>query len=320
MAFRSPLPWWRGTWAAFLASLVLTSGGCRVLVTVFVARAPNHECPPDPNRDPSAKDLSTLGVARSFLVDVGPPPALLRVWVVEPSKTIATHRGTILILHGWWCSSRCMLSYAKALAEAGFRCALVDLRGQGRSSGDWLTYGVLESRDLTQVLNALENSGVAEHPVGVFGISYGAAVSLQFAARDDRVEAVVALAPFSSLRECVPHYVRLCLPIWGWLAPERWIQAAVSNAGKLGGFDPDAASSIAAARILRAPALLIHGGSDWLIPAEHSRRIHAASPERTELVVLDGIGHNRLLFDPGGQVSRLAVEWLSDRLGAAKKR
>ena len=33
---------------------------------------------------------------------------------------------------------------------------LVDLRGHGGSSGRWLTYGVVESRDLSQLIDQLE--------------------------------------------------------------------------------------------------------------------------------------------------------------------
>ena len=58
----------------------------------------------------------------------------------------------------------------------GFRVIAPDLRGHGRSTGEWLTYGVQESRDLSQLLAALRIP--PSLPVGVMGGSYGKGVLL----------------------------------------------------------------------------------------------------------------------------------------------
>ena len=121
---------------------------------------------------------------------------------------------------------------------------LVDSRGHGHSSGDWLTYGVQESRDLSQLVDALGIDG----PLGVMGISYGGATAVEWAAREPRVRAAVAVAPFASLRDIVPIYTPRTLPLVGWLIPHFVQMRTVDAAGRLGGFDPDAASPRAAAR------------------------------------------------------------------------
>jgi pimeloyl-ACP methyl ester carboxylesterase len=191
----------------------------------------------------------------------------------------------------------------------------VDLRGQGGSSGDWLTYGVVESRDLMQVLDALAARGLLAGRVGALGYSYGAAVAIEHAAADHRVEAVVALAPFSSLRDAVHGIVRRWLPIWGWLASDDAIERAISEAGRRAGFDPSAASPRAALRAVRAHVLLLHGDADLMIPAAHSRGLHEAAPETTRLIELEGIGHDAILQDPGGRVSAESLAWLDRWLG-----
>jgi pimeloyl-ACP methyl ester carboxylesterase len=48
-----------------------------------------------------------------------------------------------------------MLPAAKELAEAGYRAVLVDLRGHGRSTGKYTTFGVQAAKDLSQVIDAL---------------------------------------------------------------------------------------------------------------------------------------------------------------------
>src|SRR5262249_26780655 len=130
-------------------------------------------------------------------IPVGPPAATLSVGIENPRLP---PRATIFVLHGIRDQKENVRSWAEHLTEAGYRAVLVDSRGHGRSSGEWLTYGVQESRDLSQVLDALAVDG----PVGVMGISYGAATAIEWAAREPRVKAAVAVAPFASLREVVP--------------------------------------------------------------------------------------------------------------------
>jgi pimeloyl-ACP methyl ester carboxylesterase len=88
------------------------------------------------------------------------------------------------------------------------------------------------------------------------------------------------------------------------------IQRAVTASGRIGGFDPDDADALSAIRRTRAQVLLIHGKNDVKIPPSHSRRLHAAAPGRSRLVLLDGHDHDSILAgDAGGVVVREAVEW-----------
>jgi pimeloyl-ACP methyl ester carboxylesterase len=304
------------------AAILCPATGCSGLVATAVARAPNHGLSLDPAEDPDFPELIRRGVNAQLRIEVGPPAASLSVWVVDPLLRTGVDfvpRGTIILLHGWHREKAGLLRFARPLARAGYRAVLVDHRGQGGSSGDWLTYGVVEARDLSQVLDGLQARGLLAGQVGVLGYSYGAAVAIQFAAGDERVKAVAALAPFSSLRELVPRYVRW-LPFWGWFAPESAIQDAISEAGRRAGFDPSAASPLAAMGRLRAPVLLIHGGGDWLIPAAHSRRLRAAAAGPSQLVLIEGVGHNALCRDPGGMPSAASIEWFERWLAGSEAR
>jgi pimeloyl-ACP methyl ester carboxylesterase len=202
-----------------------------------------------------------------------------------------------------------MLRFARAFLEDAHRTVLVDLRGHGRSTGEYVAYGALESKDLSDLLDELARRDLLEEPVGVFGVSYGAAVAIQLAGRDPRILAVVAVAPFTSLQDVVPRYVRLFLPGWGWFASAAAIRDAVVGAGLRGGFDPDRASPLAAIRIAGARTLLIHGEDDFLIDRSHSERLHAARPDRSDLLLVPGVGHNGVFHDPERRVSGAAREW-----------
>jgi pimeloyl-ACP methyl ester carboxylesterase len=237
-----------------------------------IVRAPNH---------------GTLAPARSegeLFVTVGPPTATLSLEIVD-SKVAP--RGTVFLLHGIRADRSQVRGWAGMLADAGFRAVLVDLRGHGRSTGDWLSYGVVESRDLAQALDALAERGLVAGHVGVMGFSYGASTAIEWAGQDTRIAAVVAVAPFSSLRAVVPGYAPLF--------PTSFVESAVDAAGREAGFDPDEASPARSIRRTTAAVLVIHGEDDGSIPPWHSKQICAAGANHAELVLVPGEGHRSIL-------------------------
>ena len=117
-------------------------------------------------------------------------------------------KGTILLLHGILLSKESMLPWGFSFAQAGFRVVLVDLRGHGHSGGQWIGFGAFELYDLKALLDQLQVRGLIQGKLGVLGISYGGSIGLQLAGTDERVGAVVALAPFSDPRRGTLQFLR----------------------------------------------------------------------------------------------------------------
>jgi pimeloyl-ACP methyl ester carboxylesterase len=246
----------------------------------------------------------------AIAVPVGPPGATLAVRVLDAPSP----RGTVFVLHGVRDRKEHLAGWGEHLVAAGYRAVLVDSRGHGASTGAWLTYGVQEARDLSQVLDTLEARGLVDGPVGAMGVSYGAATAIEWAGREPRVRAVVAVAPFASLREVVPEYVERELPLLHRLLPDALVARAIERAGELGGFAPDDASPRDAIARTRAAVLLVHGRADRHIPARHSEWLHAAAPGST-LVLVDDEDHFSISADRSGVLWRTTLELLSRHLG-----
>jgi len=301
---------------ALMLAPVFGGGGCTRFVTNMMATAPNHYSllVGDYAFQPSIDSM--FGVDAEFKVKVGPPDATLAVSVINPTAAVAPAgpRGTVVVLHGLGARAAWMQHTARRLTEGGYRAVLVDLRGHGRSSGEWLAYGTTESRDLVQVTNELSQRGLIAGRLGVYGVSYGAATAIQWAAIDPRVEAVVAVAPFSTLRDVAPSVASAILPGMSHLVSMEDIDSAVSETSRLAETDLDQHHPLAAISHIRAPVLLIHGIDDRLIPASHSQRLRNASPHNTRLLLLPYMGHNAVWYDSEGKVARHARGWFEDWL------
>lgn len=281
----------RGIALSMLALLAVCTLGCVQLAARAIATSPNHGKSINTKGPPDKPALRRRGVADAFRVEIEAPRASLAVWIVDPptgAKSIEP-RATILFLHGIFARKEVMLETAKSFAAMGYRGVLVDSRGHGESTGDYLGYGGLESRDYSRVLDELEKRRLIAGRVGVYGCSYGAGVAVQFAARDRRVAAVVALAPFSSMREIVHDRARsLGLRC---LMSEKTIDAAIAMACDRAGFAAEDADGVAALRSRRVPLLVIHGRKDRTIPFLHGERLIAAAGPAARLVPVDGATH-----------------------------
>ena len=337
--------------AALGLALIPAYFGCSRYVAKAVVMAPNQGRGNPLPRDGAAAANARLPDGREYLIPVGPPPATLSVWVIEPeesrgspggdtanrsvgtdvgpkwsvswgvkdavaSRPAGQPRGTILFLHGIRGQKAHMAGMGRTFAERGFRSVLVDLRGHGQSSGDYLSYGLIESRDLSQVLDALKEKGLLTGPVGVYGVSYGAATAIMLAGGDPRIEAAVAVAPFTSLHDIAPRYIRRYLT-FGRLLTDGWIADAVRSGGKIAGFDSKQASPIDAIKRAKGHVLLIHGKADDHIPCTHSKRLAAAGQPGTRLVLIDDEDHNTIMRDRTGIMTKETIAWFEQWLGQA---
>jgi pimeloyl-ACP methyl ester carboxylesterase len=291
-----------------LTALALPQG-CASWIGHAIVDAPNAGREISVNDEPAAAEQLQIGIDHAIRANVGPPSASLSIWIINPSSL---PRGSVLVLHGIRDSKRSQIATGKLLADTGYRAILVDLRGHGLSNGQWLTYGVVESRDLKQVLDELEATKMLVAPVGAVGSSYDGAAAIQLAAIDPRIKAVVATAAFTSLPDLIPQYTKTYG--FGWAVSDSTINRGIDRAGELANFDPYQASPLNAIAHTQAHVLLIHGKDDKHIPCEHSERLHAAAPDHSKLLLIDDENHDSIMADRSGTIAKEMRSWLAEWL------
>jgi len=147
--------------------------------------------------------------------------------------------------------------------------------------------------------------GVADNRVGVIGQSEfllraGYSIVLQSAAADPRIEAVVAEAPFASVREATYDYAGLRKYPWlgkTLFAPGTW--TLLYRDEKLAGFPVAEVSPVKAVASRAFPVLLICDEKDVALPCRHSEMIYAAARGPKQLWVVPGAFHTAAYgFEP----------------------
>jgi uncharacterized protein len=250
---------------------------------------------PDLLREADASFAQTRARREDFPV-AAPDGALLRGWKVRPPYP---NGAWVLLFHGVADNRVGAIGQSELLLRAGYSVVMMDARAHGESGGDLATYGWLERDDTRAVVDALVAS---EHPGHIFalGESMGAGIALQSAGADPRIEAVVAEAPFASLREAAYDYAGLQeYPLLGrtLFAPGAWVM--LYHGGKLAGFSAAWVSPEKSVASRNVPVLLICDQADTTLPCRHARKIYAAAQGEKSLWVVPGAFHTAALgFEP----------------------
>ncbi len=220
------------------------------------------------NIDPPAEIATRDGLAYALFLPPGDPAA------------------GVVVLHGAGSRKESHFDFARRCRAYGLAAVAVDLRGHGASDGE---LGGGPSADVAALADLLRENGAAR--IGLRGSSMGGYLAL-VAADAARADAVVAIcpAPADGLRR--------------GLAAGRL--DARTDAAALDAFLV-ANDAVQAARALRCPLLLLHAEGDEIVPAEHSRELHAAATG-SRLVVVPGGHHRSVQHD--GELQDLSVRFL----------
>ncbi|WP_329620290.1 alpha/beta hydrolase [Streptomyces sp. NBC_01255] len=199
-------------------------------------------------------------------------------------------RRPVLLVHGWSSRASRLTAFAEALLERGYSPVAFDAPGHGESSGK--ASNIIEYRAVIKELHARHGDfdAVVAHSFGVLATH----LALRDGVRVGRFVGLGGVGSFTMLlagfragfgvdelviRRMRAHVERRVAPgepgIWDRLDADR------------------------AAAELALPVLLFHDEGDDMVPVVQARRLARAHGDRARLVVTRGLGHRRILTDPG---------------------
>jgi pimeloyl-ACP methyl ester carboxylesterase len=204
----------------------------------------------------------------------------LRGWWIP-----GTQHETIVMIHGLSNNREEPLNKAGYLHEAGYNLLVFDLRGHGQSDGNGTTMGYREPEDARAAV--AEARALDPGPIALFGYSLGASISVEEAATNPDVTAVIEDSGFSSVGDVfLARFTEVTrLPNLPWAAP-----LVAFGALDLGTSLWNVRPAGLAAQ-LHKPLLAIIGTADTIVPPAEGLAIFDAAPGPKQLLVVHGAGH-----------------------------
>jgi pimeloyl-ACP methyl ester carboxylesterase len=310
----------------FLAALALDCAGCGSFVAHSIARAPNRypswfsaEAPVMLAFNP--KMLTNFPAQ---FINVGPPPARLCYRIVDPAdyhfkvsstnwmdggekeyefsfhaqvpgrtnQWTAAPRGTVILLHGYGVAQFSMAPWAIRLAQDGWRCVLLDLRGHGDSTGKRVYFTVEETNDLGQLLETLSRDKELVQPVSLMGESYGAVLALRMKTVDPQIQSIVAIAPYASFSNAVMNIrEQYCDVVPKWM-----VKSGIKKLPGLLKIQPNEFDTTTVLRRKPVRALIIAGTEDDIAPPSEVQKVYTLAAPGSEFIVVPDATHEALTY------------------------
>jgi fermentation-respiration switch protein FrsA (DUF1100 family) len=199
---------------------------------------------------------------------------------------------TVLVCNGNAGDRSYRAGLARGFASAGHAVLLFDYRGFGGNAGTPTEDG-LRSDARAALTHLRSRADVDPSRIVYFGESLGAAVAAQLASEHPPL-ALVLRSPFPSVAE-VGRFHYPYLPVIDPLLMDRY---RVSDA----------------LRSLTAPALVVAGERDRIVPVTFSRTVHDELRGPKRLAVFPGVDHNDHALAEGDLLMEEVVRFLEDVL------
>jgi pimeloyl-ACP methyl ester carboxylesterase len=181
--------------------------------------------------------------------------------------------------------------HARMFREHGYASVLYDMRAHGKSEGDVITLGYLETHDTQAVVDYIRSKGAYQDlPIIVYGLSMGGTVAINSIGQIPEIAGLVSMSAYSSwedvfqenmlamgfpelLTKVQKPFVKLYTVLkFGWKTSNIYPAKQIANLGS-------------------RPALLIHSLGDTQVPYGNLARIVEQAPSQVETWTRPGDEH-----------------------------
>ena len=196
----------------------------------------------------------------------------------------------VILIHGIWDNHESNGIFAKHYLEKGINCLLVDLRGFGKSGGDYIGYGLDDRLDIIEWIRFLVEKD-KDAKIFLHGMSMGAATTLMTTGEHlpENVKGAIADSSFTTLSEefasAYKHFKGSFVPVPIAILISRaiiYIRA---------GYDINLVSPLKAVTRSKTPTLFIHGDDDTFIDPHMCSRLYEAASCKKQYLMILGSGH-----------------------------
>ena len=193
-----------------------------------------------------------------------------------------------IVVHGYGGSGKLMSDKSKYFYDMGYNVLITDLRGHGKSEGDYIGMGWKDRLDIISWINFI----IKENPnaeIVLHGTSMGAATVLMTSGENlpSNVKAIVADCAYTSAWDEFSYQLETYLKV-----PSSYILNVTNMVTKLkAGYSLKEASALECVKKATVPILFIHGDKDKFVPYSMMDKLYDATISPKEKLTIEGGEH-----------------------------
>ena len=193
-----------------------------------------------------------------------------------------------IVVHGYGGSGKLMSDKSKYFYDMGYNVLIPDLRGHGKSEGDYIGMGWKDRLDIISWINFI----IKENPnaeIVLHGTSMGAATVLMTSGENlpSNVKAIVADCAYTSAWDEFSYQLETYLKV-----PSYYILNVTNMVTKLkSGYSLKEASALECVKKATVPILYIHGDKDKFVPYSMMDKLYDATSSPKEKLTIEGGEH-----------------------------
>ena len=193
-----------------------------------------------------------------------------------------------IVVHGYGGSGKLMSDKSKYFYDMGYNVLIPDLRGHGKSEGNYIGMGWKDRLDIISWINFI----IKENPnaeIVLHGTSMGAATVLMTSGENlpSNVKAIVADCAYTSAWDEFSYQLETYLKV-----PSSYILNVTNMVTKLkAGYSLKEASALECVKKATVPILFIHGDKDKFVPYSMMDKLYDATNSPKEKLTIEGGEH-----------------------------
>ena len=196
---------------------------------------------------------------------------------------------------------------AVEMIKLGYNVILIDERAHGQSQGHSITFGVRETKDVIAWVNYARNRFGNDIDLALIGISMGGATVLMASDKVGKAK-IIADCPYTSPKIMLQQTIRVMgLPvrIFYPIVNLTSIVFAHTNLNKISPYD--------SIKNTNNPVLIIHGGSDQVVPNWISNDLYQEYPDKIQYELFEGADHGMSYLIDKARYQTIIKEFLNKK-------
>lgn len=194
----------------------------------------------------------------------------------------------VILIHGYHSISNRLLEFVQFYEKNDFSVLLVDLRGHGKSEGNYVGMGYMDSFDIEKFIDYLQNNYGSNIQIVLHGFSMGAATVMNVIKNNSPlVKFAVEDCGFYDAKKELKYKIRHdyhfpATPVYEFT----YLIYLFKTHQDYHKFKP-----IDSVKKTNIPLLIVHGDKDDFVPVSHAYKINAATNSYHKLLIIKDAGH-----------------------------